>query len=305
MKTLLTLFLLPVLVLNISLTGFAQSDSVSQTPTFHKGRFAAVVATEAALYAGTMSYLNFIWYKDEKRVPFEFYNDAKGYLQVDKFGHAYGSYLESYIGYKALRWSGASKKKALLYGGTLGFLLQSPIEIVDGFYEGWGFSWSDMAANAVGSSIVIGQELLFDEQIMKYKFSFRRSPYSKQANGYLGTTFAGQILQDYNAHTYWFSIGLNRIIPSERIPDWLNIAVGYGANGMFGEFENIKRWGSVVIPPTQRYRQFLFSLDIDWTKIKTKNRFLNQVFQSMFMIKLPFPALEINTKNGFRMYGMY
>ena len=148
--------------------GFAQTDSTAQTtpPAFHKGRFAAVVATEAALYAGTMAYLNFIWYKDTKRVPFAFYADGKGYLQVDKFGHAYGAYLESYAGYRALRWSGASKKKALLYGGTLGFFLQSPIEIIDGFYEGWGFSWSDMAANAVGSSFVIGQELLFDEQIM-------------------------------------------------------------------------------------------------------------------------------------------
>lgn len=299
-----------LLALLTGLKGFAQinhpdSLTASKQPTFHKERFAAVVATEAALYAGTMAYLNFIWYKDTPRVPFEFYNDAAGYLQVDKFGHAYGSYLESYIGYRAMRWSGASKKKALLYGGTLGFLLQSPIEIVDGFYEGWGFSWSDMAANALGSSMVIGQELLFDEQIMKYKFSFRPSPYAKQANGYLGSTFTGQILQDYNAHTYWFSIGLNRIIRSERIPEWLNVAVGYGANGMFGEFENIKRWGSVVIPPTPRYRQFLFSLDIDWTKIKTKNRFLNQVFQGMFMLKLPFPAIEINTHNGFKAYGIY
>lgn len=296
-----------LLIVFSALVGFAQTDSILQNPKpiFNKGRFAAVVATEAALYAGAMSYLNFIWYKDTKRVPFEFYADGKGYQQVDKFGHAYGAYLESYIGYRAMRWSGASKKKALLYGGTLGFLLQSPIEIVDGFYEGWGFSWTDMAANAVGSSLVIGQELLFDEQIVKYKFSFRPSPYAKQANGYLGSTFTGQILQDYNAHTYWFSIGLNRIIRSERIPDWLNLAVGYGANGMFGEFENIKKWGNVVISPTQRYRQFLFSLDIDWTKIKTKNRILKPIFQSMFMLKLPFPALEINTKNGFRAYGIY
>lgn len=99
---------------------------------------------------------------------------------------------------------------------------------------------------------------------------------------------------------------LNKLIPSKKIPDWLNVAVGYGANGMFGEFENIKRWG-VLIPPTQRYRQFLFSLDVDWTKIKTKNRFLHQLFQGMFMLKLPFPALEINTKDGigFRVYGLY
>jgi len=59
----------------------------------------------------------------------------------------------------------------LIYGGMLGFMLQAPIEILDGMYEGWGFSWGDMAANAAGSGLVIGQELLFNEQVVKYKFS--------------------------------------------------------------------------------------------------------------------------------------
>jgi hypothetical protein len=116
---------------------------------------------------------------------------------------------------------------------------------------------------------------------------------------------AGQIFQDYNAHTYWLSIGLNKLIRHEKIPPWLNLAVGYSANGMFGEFENIQRWGQVAIPPTARYRQFLFSLDIDWTKINTRNRFLKQVFQGMFMVKLPFPALEINSLGKIKGYGLY
>jgi hypothetical protein len=79
-------------------------------------------------------------------VPFHFFNDNKGYLQVDKFGHAFGAYFESYIGYHWLRKSGVSKSKGLVYGATLGFILQSPIEIMDGIHEGWGFSWGDMAA---------------------------------------------------------------------------------------------------------------------------------------------------------------
>jgi len=292
MRLLILLLFLAFLPVTIyakpDVAGLKYPDSVK------KSQLRAVLATEAALYAGSMAYLQFIWYKDHKAVPFHFYNDSKGYLQIDKFGHTFGAYLESYIGYHALRCAGVKKGKALLLGGTLGIILQTPIEVWDGLYEGWGFSWSDMAANTAGSAIVIGQELLFDEQVVKYKFSFSPSPYARQANGFLGTGF-DQLFNDYNGHTYWLSMGINRIVPHSKIPDWLNISVGYSANGMFGEFENIARYRGVNIPATTRYRQYLLSLDVDWTKIKTNNKFLKTLFQGMFMIKLPFPAIEINS----------
>jgi hypothetical protein len=47
---------------------------------------------------------------------------------------------KSYIGYHWLRSAGVFRNKALIYGGSLGFVLQAPIEIFDGLYEGWGFS---------------------------------------------------------------------------------------------------------------------------------------------------------------------
>jgi hypothetical protein len=270
-----------------------------------KGRLAAVVATESALYAGSMAYMQFIWYDGVPRVPFEFYNDTAGFLQVDKFGHAYGAYLQSYLGYHALRWAGVPKKKALLYGGTLGFVLQAPIEIWDGMYEGWGFSWGDVAANTVGTSLFLVQEALFDEQRVRYKLSFSASPYARQANGYLGTTALGQFFNDYNGHTYWLSMPLNRIVRSQKIPDWLCVSVGYSANGMFGEFQNIRYYRGTWIPDTQRYRQFLLSLDVDFTKVKTRSRFLNGLFKSLFLLKMPFPTLEINTQGQVRAYGLY
>lgn len=287
----------------LSATTTLYADTLPQAKQ-HKGRLTRVIAVESGLYVGSMAYLQFVWYKDDKRVPFTFYNDAGGYLQVDKFGHAYGAYLESYLGYHMLRWAGVPKGKALLYGGTLGFLLQAPIEVWDGLYEGWGFSWSDMGANAVGTSLFMVQEQLFDEQRIKYKFSFAASPYARQANGYLGTTALGQVFNDYNGHTYWLSMSLNRLVRSPKIPDWLCVSVGYGANGMFGEFKNLTYYqGS--LPETQRYRQFLLSLDVDWTKIKTRRPFLKKVFNSMFMLKLPFPAIEFNTKGRIRGYGLY
>ena len=288
-----------------------QTDSAISHPsdTLHpvsvrKGRLATVVVGESVFYAGSMVFLQFIWYKDDARVPFTFYNDAAGYLQVDKFGHAYGAYMGSYLGYHALRWAGVPKKKALLYGGTLGFVLQAPIEIWDGLYEGWGFSWNDIGANAAGTSLFLLQEHYFDEQRVRLKFSFAASPYARQANGYLGSTWLGEVFGDYNGHTYWLSIGLNRIIRSQKIPDWLCLSVGYGANGLFGEFQNLRFYrGS--IPETQRYRQFLLSLDIDWTKIKTRRPFLKKVFNSMFMLKIPLPTIEFNTKGQIRGHGIY
>jgi uncharacterized protein YfiM (DUF2279 family) len=269
-----------------------------------KGRLITVISASTAAYAGSMAYLQYIYYKDYQRVPFEFYNDLGGYNQMDKFGHIYGAYMESYIGFHSLLWAGVSRKKAALYGGSFGFFMQLPIEIWDGMYEGWGFSWSDVGANAVGSLLVIGQELAFKEQIIKYKLTFSPSPYARQANGYLGDGF-NQIFYDYNGHTYWLSTGINRVIKNNVIPEWVNFAIGYSAGGMFGEFENKTQYKGVTIPVTERYRQFLFSFDIDFTKIPARNKYLKKFFNSMFMIKVPFPAIEINTKGQFIFHPIY
>jgi hypothetical protein len=289
-------------VLFFSIESFSQSVDTNRVP-FKK--VAPVIATESALYIGSIAYLWGVWYKDMDRVPFEFYNDNKGYLQIDKCGHAFGSYLEGYITYNWLRSVGVSKKKALIFGAPVGLVLQVQIEVLDGMYEGWGFSKGDMIANAAGSAFIIGQELAFDGQPIKYKFSFSRSPYADQSNGYLGDNYLQSLFYDYNGHTYWLSGGIHHAFPKKNIPEWIDLSIGYSANGMFGEFENMASWGSVPIPQTERYRQLIFSADIDWTKIKTRSKFLNGVLQSMFWFKLPFPALEVNSLGKVKGYWLY
>ncbi len=315
------LFLIVTLFLLISLRGYSQmvagrAGYEQKWPDQPKARrdwpdslnrkklFTAIGA-EAVFYTAGISYLRYVWYRDKERVPFHFYNDLAGYKQIDKFGHMYGAYLESYIGYHWLRAAGVQRKKALLYGGTLGLVLQTPIEVFDGLYKGWGFSWSDMAANATGSGIVIGNALLFNEQLVKYKFSFSSSPYREMAHGYLGDTAFESLFLDYNAHTYWLSLPANRLFLQDKLPGWLALAVGYSANGMFGEFENRQRYRGFSIPATERTRQFLLSADIDWTRIPTNSRFLSILFKGMTFIKLPFPALEINSKGQLKAYGLY
>lgn len=263
------------------------------------------VALTSAYYVGSIYVLNNTWYKDKGRVPFHFDNDNKGYLQVDKFGHMFGGYVYSYIGYHGLLKLGATRKEALIFGSTLGFVLQFPIEIMDGIHEGYGFSWGDIAANTMGSALVFGQELLFKEQVIKYKFSYWETSYSKNSNGYYGETTMNKPLKDYNGHTYWFSMPISKLVCKQHLPSWFNIAFGYGANGMYGEFENVSSYNGITIPDTERYRQYLLSLDVDWTRIKTKSKFLKLVFKGMTFIKLPFPTIEYNSKGEFKGYWIY
>lgn len=267
-------------------------------------RLIPVAGVYSGLYIGSMAYLQFVWYEDKERVPFEFYNDSKGYNQIDKCGHMYGSWLESYVAVKSLKWSGLSSRQAAWIGGSTGFIMQLPIEIWDGMYEGWGFSWSDVGANALGSALVITQELLFEDQPVKYKFSFSRSPYAKMANGYLGDGL-NELFYDYNGHTYWLTLGLKRVVPLEVIPEWIDLAVGYSAGGMFGEFKNRTSYRGVPIPETERYRQFLFSFDIDFSKIPTRKPWLKNLFSHLFILKIPFPTLEFNTKGEVILHAIY
>lgn len=191
------------------------------------------------------------------------------------------------------RWAGVEKKRALLYGGPIGFLFQIPIEIFDGLYEGWGFSWSDIAANTFGSALFMAQEAIFEEQIILMKFSYTPSGYPKY-HSILGETQLESFVLDYNAHTYWLSGNIYKITGIKKIPKWINIAFGYSANGMIKEFENPLYYNGQAFPHLERYRQFLFSLDIDFSKIPTEKKWLRSVFRTLNLIKIPFPTIEVN-----------
>jgi uncharacterized protein YfiM (DUF2279 family) len=279
-------------------------DSLAK-PLINKKILASAIITESAIYVAGMSYLQFVWYKDKELVPFEFYNDSKGYLQIDKCGHAFASYGESYVAYNWLRRAGMSRNKALLFGGTMGFIMQAPIEIFDGIYEGWGFSWSDIIANTAGCTLLIGQEMLFGEQVARFKISYSRSEISREVNGYLGNNALEGFFYDYNSHSFWLSMNANKLFLKKVLPPWLNIAIGYSADGMLGEFENIRYYQGNKMPQYDRTRQFLLSLDVDWEKIPTHSRFLKTLFYGLNFIKVPFPTLEINSKGKFTPYLVY
>ncbi len=276
----------------------------SYPDSINKKRLLITAGFGSSVYLSGLSYLKFIWYTDHERVPFHYYNDSRGYLQIDKGGHAQCAYHESYAAYYALRWSGLDKKRALLYGGPAGLIFQTPIEIFDGLYEGWGFSWSDMAANIFGSLLFVTQEALFDEQVCLMKFSYSPSIYPNYHH-ILGETQVQRFFYDYNGHTHWLSFGLNRITGIDYIPEWLNFAVGYSANGMIHEFDNPQYYMGKPFPHLERYRQYLFSFDVNFSKIPTKKKCLKKVFRAINILKVPFPSIELNRIDGIKFNPLY
>ncbi|HEY0030784.1 MAG TPA: DUF2279 domain-containing protein [Bacteroidia bacterium] len=267
-------------------------------PSFSKKRLALVAGTEAVLYGGSLVGLNELWYKNYPRSSFHFFNDNEEWLQMDKVGHLTTSYYVGRVGVGLLKWSGVERKKAIWYGGMLGSVYLSTIEILDGYSSEWGFSIGDFAGNTAGSLLVIGQELAWNEQRVVLKYSFRQSEFAEYRPQLLGNNLQENILKDYNGQTYWLSVNPSSFMSSAtKFPKWLNIAIGYGADGMTGGDFNppyINEDGKQV--HFERYRQYYLSFDVDLTRIKTRSRFLRTVFYSVGFIKIPAPALEFSEK---------
>ncbi|KDN54942.1 hypothetical protein FEM21_19470 [Flavobacterium seoulense] len=266
-------------------------------------RTKAVFISEAAVSTVALVGLNQLWYADYPRSKFHFINDNKDWLQMDKAGHIYSSYHLGRLGSEMLQWSGASSKQQLIYGAGLGFAFLTAVEVLDGFSSEWGASTGDVIANATGTALYVSQELLWKEQRITPKFSFHTTQFAKYRPEVLGSSFSEQILKDYNGQTYWLSANLKSFFKDSKIPKILNIAIGYGADGMIdsrGEnttFLAHENW--------QRSRQFYLSLDLDLTKIETKSHFLKTFFSVFSVLKIPAPTLEYTANEGFRTHLLY
>jgi hypothetical protein len=55
----------------------------------------------------------------------------------------------------------------------------------------------------------------------------------------------------------------------------------------------------------ERYRRIFLSLDLDLTRIPTRNKFLKSVFSVVNVLKIPAPALEYDTRGNWKVHGIY
>ena len=281
-KQLFILFVLTVLQFRIS----AQTDSLSRK------KLTYVCLTSGAIYTTGISLLGLTWYSQHRRSSFHFFDDSHEWLLMDKMGHAFSAYHLNRFIFSSLRWSNLAKPKALAWSALPAFLWISSVELFDGFSEAYGASASDLAANAFGISLFAVQELVWQQQRITPKISAHFSAYAAYRPNLLGGNKIERLLKDYNAQTIWLSINYRSFFKKSNFPKWLNIAIGYSADGMLGGIENPTEINGQMLPNFPRKRQFFLSLDLDLSKIQTRSKTLRTILNAINFIKIPFPTIE-------------
>lgn len=283
------------------------SDFFNNSDTLNVKRYKGALIAETVGAVSSIALLNEMWYKNYPQTNLHLFNDSKEWLQLDKFGHATTAYYMGLSGIEIMRWSGVKGKKRSIIGGSLGLVYLTGVELLDGVSSQWGFSLSDVAANAGGSALVIGQDLLWEEQRVRLKISAHLTNYAQYRPNLLGSSFSERLLKDYNGQTIWLSGNIGSFLPEEsKFPKWLNIAVGIGGEGMISGNENVPVFykGNEISNDFDRYRQYYLSLDVDLSKIKTKRKWAKALFTTFGLLKIPFPTLEFSEK-GTKFHPIY
>ena len=287
-------------LLSIILTAFAQGDSVVPRG-FNSKKLVTVAAANAAFYSGSFIALNKAWYADYDKTKFHFFNDNPEWNQMDKAGHVWTTYHVSRLSKEMWQWTGLNNKTAAILGGASGMVYQSIIEIQDAYSTQWGFSWGDVGANVAGAGLFVLQEIGGGQKV-SVKLTYWPKKYPGELLGrrdqLFGKSTAERILKDYNSQTYWLSANISSFVPDAKLPEWLNIAFGYGADGMYGGRSNVwtdKEGVTHNYGDIRRVRRFYLSPDVDLTRIPTRSKVLKKVFFVLNMVKVPAPALSVAT----------
>ncbi|MBC8144325.1 MAG: DUF2279 domain-containing protein [bacterium] len=241
-----------------------------------------------AAYTGMFVSFHFIqknaWWRE--RSDFHILEEWRKLKQIDKFGHAFGAYLESYFFSHALLETGFDWDDATLYGAVMALLTQTLTEIEDGYSRRWGFSPSDEYANAFGSAFFVAQHYLPPLQNIIPRWQYVPVSWSGASEHATGNSF----IDDYSSTSFWYSLKIHNMLPAaarDYWPKWLMMSFGYAVQG-------IEQQGVV---PSRRY---MVALDYDLGEILPAGPgFWNWMRQTLNHFKLPSPVIEFGETTQF------
>jgi len=286
-----------IFLLLIGLIHFGGSAQTQDTTKNFQKRKKLLQYGSATAYTLSMVGLKQLWYNDFEQTSFHTVNDNDQWLQLDKVGHAYSSYALGIFAIEAMQWAGYDSRKSVLIGGSSGLLFLTTVELFDAYSAEWGFSWGDIIANSSGVALLIGQEMLFDRQIVRLKYSYQNTRFSELRPEVFGSNTLESAFKDYNGQTYWASMNLSSVYKPFPVK-WLNVAFGYGGEGMLiGEIESELN--------EKVYRQYYLSFDIDFEQFSTTKPWKKTAAKVLNCIKVPFPTVEWSKANSPRFHWLY
>jgi len=206
----------------------------------NKGRLTTIFGSILVADLFGLYHLKDTWYSSEREKfhAQNFEHDMKKWQQMDKIGHAAHAFIASDLFTKSFRWAGLSAKESIWYGTLTGWLWILQIEITDGFFKDWGFSWGDLIGNTVGSGFSAARQFYPDElQGIVFKYSYHTSTAYKQGK-YIRKNIS--FVDDYEGFTIWLAFNVYDMLPTgwqKSYPEWLKpfgLAIGQSARGIAG-----------------------------------------------------------------------
>lgn len=230
-------------------------------------------------------YFKNAWWSGERSDGFYWNADwDQEFRDQDKFGHFLGGYHLARWGDEVLRGVCVSENKALFWSAAYATLFQLQIEIWDGMYKKYGFSYPDLLANTTGMALYVAQAKFPKLKAIKPTISYTRSPAMRSPPNIRGEL---RYSLDYTGQTYWLSFDIDELLPKPAKPYWpgiLRVSAGH----------SITDW---VDPNTgailRAKRKILLTLDLDLNKLPGDNPIWKQVKKTLGYYHFPAPALQL------------
>jgi hypothetical protein len=272
------------------------SSTVLPTPAcpLTSNQLAAVRAGVGSAFVGGNAYLYHYfkkaWWSGERAPHFFFHADwDQEFRDQDKFGHMLGGYHLARIGYAGLKEACVSEKKAIAWSAAYAALFQLQIEIFDGRFKKYGFSYADMIANTTGQALAVVQELNPALRAIKPTFSYHKTrALLNSEKGSIVSELRPSL--DYSGQTYWFSADVNQLLPDAAKPYWpsfIRLSAGH----------SITDW---IDPdtgnPVRAKRRIMLSLDFDPEKLPGNAPLWRSIKHTLSYYHFPSPALELTPR---------
>ena len=283
-------YIILLLFFGITFKSYSQTSIFKNSDTLSTKRVNIVTTAITANWIAQTSLASRVWYKNFDKSNFHLFDDSKEWLQMDKMGHFYSTNKLSKLYTDCYIWSGMPRKKSVIIGSLIGLGSETTLEILDGFNTQWGFSLSDMAANTLGAFTYASQKIIWNEERFILKFSSHGTPYAAVRPNVLGSTPLERMLKDYNGQTYWISFSPFAFSSNEKLPKWLCLSFGYSIDQKINGLSNV--YADPITSTTYNAkREYLLSLDIDFSKLPIKKRWLKMVVSRFNYLKIPFPSI--------------
>jgi hypothetical protein len=242
---------------------------------------AVFVGGNALLYR----YFKRAWWSGTKADHFFFRSDwDEDFRDQDKFGHMHGGYHLARIGDAVLRDACMSRSHALWWSAAYATVFQLQIEIWDGRFEKYGFSYPDLLANTLGMVWAVAQQKNPPLRAVKPTISYARTAAMRNARNIPGELRPSL---DYSGQTYWISADIDAMLPGDAKPYWpgfLRVSAGH----------SITDWIDARTGANMRAkRKILLTIDFDPEKLPGDNPIWKTFKRNLSYIHLPSPALQL------------